>query len=139
MRGPLHDFIPEPPHLLGRGLLASPLVLPVLALFPAGHVGAQAVSPDTGASLKSSRMLREVIPANERDSLPTFVSGGRISSRTDLETVVEGRGELRRGDMVIRADRLEYYQPEDLARARGAVSINRAGDVYEGPALELKV
>ena len=139
MRVPLQDFIPEPPHLLGLGLLASTLVLPVLALFPAGHVGAQAVSPDTGASLKSSRMLREVIPANARDSLPTFVSGERISSRTDLETVVEGRGELRRGDMVIRADRLEYYQPEDLARARGAVSINRAGDVYEGPALELKV
>ena len=139
MRVPLHDLIPEPPHLLGLGLLASTLVLPVLALFPAGQVSAQAVSPDTGASLKSSRMLREVIPANERDSLPTFVSGERISSRTDLETVVEGRGELRRGDMVIRADRLEYYQPEDLARARGAVSINRAGDVYEGPVLELKV
>ncbi len=139
MRDPLPDFTPAPPHVLGMRLLAGALVLPVLALFPAGPAGAQAVSPDTGASLKSSRMLREVIPANERDSLPTFVSGERISSRTDLETVVEGQGELRRGDMVIRADRLEYYQPEDLARARGAVSINRAGDVYEGPALELKV
>jgi LPS-assembly protein len=40
---------------------------------------------------------------------------------------------------VIRADRLEYYQPDDLARARGNVHINRAGDVYEGPLLELKV
>jgi LPS-assembly protein len=33
----------------------------------------------------------------------------------------------------------EYFQPDDLAQARGNVSINRAGDVYEGPELELKL
>ena len=58
---------------------------------------------------------------------------------TDLDTVIEGRAELRRGDIVIRADRLEYFQPDDLARARGDVSINRAGDIYEGPSLDLKL
>jgi LPS-assembly protein len=41
--------------------------------------------------------------------------------------------------MVIRADRLEYYQPDDLAKARGNVRINRAGTRVEGPLLELKV
>jgi len=90
-------------------------------------------------TLKSSRLLSDVIPAARRNSLPTFVSGERISSRADLETVVEGKAVLRRGDIVIRADRLEYFQPEDLAQARGNVSINRAGDVYEGPALDLKL
>jgi LPS-assembly protein len=30
--------------------------------------------------------------------------------------------------LVIRADRLEYYQPDDLAKARGNVRINRAGN-----------
>ena len=53
--------------------------------------------------------------------------------------MVEGNAELRRGDTVIRADRLEYYQPDDLAKARGNVHINRAGNVFEGPLLELKV
>ena len=100
---------------------------------------AQDPSAQAPLQLKSSRLLRDVIPRADRDGLPSFVSGDNMSSRTDLETVVEGNAELRRGDMVIRADRLEYYQPDDLAKARGHVSINRAGDVYEGPELELKM
>ena len=119
---------------------ASRIALPVcVLLLPAVAVRAQETAAEAGAALKSSRGLRALIPANERSSLPTFVYGERISSRADLDTVVEGQAEMRRGDMVIRADRLDYYQPEDLAKARGNVSINRAGDVYEGPALDLKV
>jgi LPS-assembly protein len=89
--------------------------------------------------LKPSPMLRDVLPPSAREKLPTFVTGDRVEGQTDLDTVVEGHAQLRRGDTVIRADRLEYYQPDDLARARGNVHINRAGDVYEGPLLELKV
>lgn len=100
------------------------------------QVAAQEAPP---AALKSSRLLSEAISPAQRSSLPTFVSGERLSSRTDLETVVEGQAMLRRGDIVIQADRMEYYQPEDLAQARGNVRINRAGDVYEGPALDLKL
>lgn len=89
--------------------------------------------------LKSSRMLRDAVPSTDRDGQPTFISGDRMSSRTDLETVVEGDARLRRGDLTIHADRLGYYQPDDIATASGNVRINRAGDVYEGPELELKV
>ena len=53
--------------------------------------------------------------------------------------MLEGDAELRRGDMTIRADRIEYYQPDDLAKARGNVRINRAGNTFEGPLLEMKV
>jgi LPS-assembly protein len=84
-------------------------------------------------------MLGEQIPQPDRERLPTYISGQRISGRTDLETVIEGDARLRRGDTVIRADRLEYYQTEDLAKARGNVRINSAGNVFEGPLLELKV
>ena len=94
---------------------------------------------ELGPVLKASPMLREDIPADVRGQLPTFVDGDRISGRTDLETVVEGEAHLRRGDTMIRADRLEYYQPDDLAKARGNVRINRAGNIFEGPLLELKV
>ncbi|GAC1599739.1 MAG: LPS-assembly protein LptD [Ramlibacter sp.] len=105
---------------------------------------AQAVSapaaPDVGSPvLKPSTMLREDLPAAVRPSLPTFLSGERASGRTDLDTLIEGDAELRRGDMVIRSDRLEYYQPDDLAKARGNVRINRAGNTFEGPLLEMKV
>ena len=122
----------------------TPVALVACALLPAA-VLAQAVPPasapiDVGRpTLKASPQLREDIPAAARDSLPTFISGERASGRTDLETVVEGAAELRRGDMVIRSDRLEYYQPDDLAKARGNVQINRAGNTFEGPLLELKV
>jgi LPS-assembly protein len=84
-------------------------------------------------------MLGEQIPQPDRERLPTHISGQRIFGRTDLETVIEGDAQLRRGDTVIRADRLEYYQPDDLAKARGNVRINRAGNIFEGPLLELKV
>lgn len=100
---------------------------------------AQAVPDAAPLQLKSSRLLRDAIARGDRDGQPSFVTGDRMSSRTDLETVLEGDAELRRGNMVIRADRLDYYQPDDLAKARGNVRINRAGDIYEGPELELKV
>ncbi len=89
--------------------------------------------------LRSSRMLEEEIPRANRDTRPTFLTGERVTARPDLETVVDGDAMLRRGDMVIRADRLEYTDPEDRVRATGNVRINRTGDVYEGPLLELKV
>jgi LPS-assembly protein len=89
--------------------------------------------------LKPSPVLREDIPQATRERLPTYLSGERAFGRTDLETVLEGNAQLRRGTTVIRADRLEYYQPDDLAKARGNVRINRAGDIFEGPLLELKV
>lgn len=85
-------------------------------------------------------MLREDIPAPAREGLPTYVSGDHLSGRTDLETVIDGNAELRRGDTGDpRSYRLEYYQPDDLAKARGNVRINRAGNTFEGPLLELKV
>ncbi len=89
--------------------------------------------------LKASPRLEETLPQAARSRAPTFLWGDRTSGRTDLETVLEGDAVLRRGDTVIRADRLEYYQPDDQARARGNVRINRAGNVYEGPLLELKI
>jgi LPS-assembly protein len=135
MRLPKHDsnrLAPasgQPRHGFGAWVLVAGVLIHV-------QVAAQ---PLAEPALKSSRLLSDVIPAAQRSTLPTFVSGERISSRTDLETVIEGKAVLRRGDIVIRADRLEYFQPDDLAQARGNVSINRAGDVYEGPALDLKL
>ena len=89
--------------------------------------------------LKPSLQLQELLSASQRAALPTYLYGERASGRTDLDTVLEGNAVLRRGDLVVRADRLEHNQLDDLAKAAGNVSINRAGNVYEGPALELKV
>jgi LPS-assembly protein len=114
----------------------TPVALVACALLHPQAARAQDAVP---LSLKPSPMLREDIPAAARQGLPTFITGDRLTGRTDLDTIVEGDAKLRRGDTSIQADRLEYYQPDDLARARGNVRINRAGNTYEGPLLELKV
>jgi LPS-assembly protein len=112
--------------------VASGLLVPALAL-------AQDKAPADLLILRNSMALESSISPLTRSLLPTFVSGDTLTGRTDLETVVEGHAMLRKGDMVIRADRLEYNQSTDLARARGNVHVNRAGNVYEGPLVELRV
>ena len=89
--------------------------------------------------LQASQLLGETLSAQQRRESPVFLQGDRISGRSDLETVIEGDAEMRKADTVIRADRLEYDQSTDQARAVGHVRINRAGNLYEGPLLELKV
>lgn len=134
----MHDLTPRanssavvPPYVRG------PLALLVGAMLQAGLVRAQ--DADAVPRLKSSSVLQEQISSAQRSQLPTFLFGDTISGRPDLDMVLQGGVELRRGDTVIRADRLEYYQPNDLAKARGNVRINRAGNVFEGPQLEIKV
>lgn len=89
--------------------------------------------------LQRSPLLQPRIPNEERAQRPIFLGGARIQGRTELETTVEGDAVLRRGDTVLRANRIQYNQPTDTARASGQVRINRAGDVFEGPELELEV
>jgi LPS-assembly protein len=116
-------------------LVAAGLLLPLAAR-------AQPAAPpaaEPGVLLKASPLLRESIPDSARDQLPTFVEGDRIRGRTDVETEIEGSAELRRGDTILRANKLEYNQATDQARASGDVRINKAGNVFEGTLLELKV
>ncbi|OLP07188.1 LPS-assembly protein LptD [Rhodoferax antarcticus] len=130
-------LVPQTMAALARwrklGLALSPgLLAPALAL-------AQGEVPPETLQLRNSAALEQAISPLTRSLLPTFVSGDLITGRTDLETVVQGHAMLRKGDMVIRADRLDYNQPTDLARASGHVRINKAGNVYEGPLMELRV
>lgn len=90
-------------------------------------------------SLRSSPLLQETIDPAQSSAGPVFLQGDRMSGRPDQEVVIEGDAELRKAGTVIHADRLEYDQPHDLAKARGNVRINRGGSVYEGPLMELKV
>lgn len=103
------------------------------------HIFAQEQVVADPLYLESSPILQEVPSAAQRKNGPIFLQGDHISGRPDLEAVIEGNAELRKSDFSIHADRLEYYQPSDQARATGNVKINRNGNVYEGPKLELKV
>ena len=136
MRFSITDLAPRSPHLR---FFRTPVALVACALLQATSLCAQGAADDAPVQLKSSPVLQEQIDGATRSALPTFISGELLHGRPDLETVVEGKAVLRRGDMVIKADRLDYDQPTDLAKASGDVRINRAGNIYEGPLLELKL
>ena len=126
--------------------LRSPVALVVWALLVGTPVRAQLRPPplalaqnDALPVLSGSALLQEHSSAPSAAALPTFIYGARIVGRPDLETVIEGRAMLRRGDMVIKADRLAYDQLADQAKAEGQVRINRAGNVFEGSLLELRL
>jgi LPS-assembly protein len=123
-----------------RGLLAclalGALAAPGLVWAQSGD-GDEAVPP--GASLQSSPLLQENLPKSVQGQLPTFVSGDRLSGQTDGLVLIEGGAELRRHDTVIRADRLEFDQATNDARAAGNVLINRSGNRFEGPELQINV
>jgi len=92
-----------------------------------------------GVGLKPSAALQENLPPEVRRQLPTFVSGDKLSGQTDGVVTVEGAAELRRHDTVIRADQLSFDQSSNTARAQGNVLVNRNGNRFEGPSLELNV
>ena len=97
---------------------------------------------DAPLALKSTPLLAEKVPEGPAGSavgLPTFVFGDAISGRPDLETVINGDAEVRRGATAIRADRIEYYQPDDTVKSRGNVRISASGNQFSGPELELKL
>ncbi len=140
---PLHD---HPPRTLRNRHPLSPLALAVLGVLHGGTAAAQDASPAAPVpalratpQLRTSPLLSEQLPPDARGQVPTFVRGDRIGGQTELETLVEGNAELRKGDTVLRADRLTYDQTTDMARARGNVRINKAGDVFRGPELELRL
>jgi lipopolysaccharide assembly outer membrane protein LptD (OstA) len=109
-----------------------------------GFAAAAACRPGTAAggaraAAAGQPVLARGHPGRRAPAATHLRRGDSIRGRTDLDTTVEGNAELRRGDTIIRARKLEYNQPDDLARATGDVRINKAGNIFEGPLLELKV
>ncbi|WP_345944731.1 LPS assembly protein LptD [Variovorax sp. dw_954] len=110
-----------------------------LALLHAHGAAAQAIDLAGPLTLKRTPQLQETVPQPLRGDQTSFITGEQISGQPDLQTVVTGNAQLRRGDTVINADKLSYDQPTDLAKAAGHVRVNQAGNEYSGPDLELKV
>jgi LPS-assembly protein len=126
---PVHRPAPLRPHAVGCAVL-------LLCTAPLG-AWAQAVTGP--ARLRASPLLQESLSSDIQNQLPTFIFGDHITGRTDLDTVVDGHAEIRRSGTVLRADRIEYYPPDDLAKARGNVRMNRNGNVYQGSEAQIKV
>jgi LPS-assembly protein len=115
-----------------------------LVLLPGACLWAQSLpaEPLAGAlraPLKRTPLLQEKPAVGPGNEVPTFVFGDQISGRPELDSLVEGNAEMRRGKTALRADRIEYYQPSDFMKSRGNVRVANAGNLYWGPALDLKL
>jgi LPS-assembly protein len=124
---------------MGSRQVPGPLVLLLCALLQSAAARAQPQADEGPLQLKLSPQLQALSPIAPKHDQPTFLSADQITGRPELETVLEGNAELRRGETMVRAGRLEYFQPEDRLKASGNVRINHAGNVYEGEQLDLKV
>ena len=90
-------------------------------------------------ALTLSERLQEALPAAALSEAALLLSAERMSGQAGHEVQLEGQAELRRHDLVLRADTLRYEAATGTAHAQGAVRINRLGDVFEGPALTLQL
>jgi LPS-assembly protein len=89
--------------------------------------------------LKPDAGLRETLPVEVKDALPTFVRSQSMENKSKTRSEFEGEVEVRRHDLVIRADKVEFDQQSSDLKATGNVLINRNGDRFTGPELQINV
>ena len=127
-----------PARLTPPRLRIVPLAVALLCSAHAA-VCAQDAAPGDGVVLRPSQALQPPLRGKAARALPILLRAQTLTGRPDHEFTAEGNAEFRRGGMVIRADRLSYDPPTDLAIALGQVHISRDGNIYTGPELQLKV
>jgi LPS-assembly protein len=136
----LHEFggLPQP-------TLLSLAVYGALAALAVGTVTSQttAWAQETTSGVAAPMRLRpggqllENLPVAVRDALPTFVRSQSMVNKGKTLSVFEGEVELRRHDLVIKADQVAFDQQSSEVKATGNVVINRNGDRFTGPEMQL--
>lgn len=89
--------------------------------------------------LRPSSLLEENISKSDFPTRPSFVQSDSLKEFSSFQTALDGQVVLRRGNLLIKADHLDFDQSTDWVKASGNVYINRNGMVYQGPNLELQL
>lgn len=135
----LDRSVPRPPSALRPVAAASVGLIVLLAHSYSWAQNPTQPSASPALQLQWSMQMQETLPAEAKDQTPAFVSGQQITGQTNVSTVVEGQAELRKHDIVIKADKLEHLTPTDRAIATGSVRVIQNGNVITGPRLELQL
>ena len=131
----LHLMFALPPNpAMPRGLGLACVVALLLSLLRTGTAGAS-----DALMLRPTERLSESLASPKGQNLPSFLNADHVDGQTDTQTRLEGNAVLRKKAITIRADQMVYDQASDTARASGRVRVNRAGNTYEGPYLELRL
>ncbi|MGA1725903.1 MAG: hypothetical protein ACO38G_07285, partial [Burkholderiaceae bacterium] len=88
------------------------------ALLLCGSAWAQTRVPEAG---QFSLTLQDPLPTQPGQSLPVYVSGQRMDGEADKRVTVEGEAMLRRHDIVLRAQRIDYNMTQERVDLRGDV------------------
>lgn len=97
---------------------------------------ASAASAEEGAlDLKPSLSMEPRLSDAALSDTPTFVGGELIEGASGQNVDIQGAASLRRHDVTIDADRLDYDQQTHQATATGNVLLNRSGDRFVGEEL----
>ena len=116
-----------------RRALAAWRVLSLALLHAHGAGARRRPTPRRGVQLRIAAAAPRRMPRRCAASCRPSLTATRSRGRPDLETVVEGNASCAAATLSIRADRLEYDQPDDLPRARGNVRINQAATSTKAP------
>ena len=96
-------------------------------------------TPVEAIKLKPSAGLNPRRKASEIRLQPVFVESDNLNGRSDLDVTMDGGVRIRRGETLIKAQRIEYFQPNDQTKANGKVYMNRGGNIFTGSVLDMKV
>jgi LPS-assembly protein len=127
--------VPRSPRIPHPAPLPSLIALALCAW--GGAASAQQATPDEPLPLRSSRVLGAPGKSGAKPAL--VISGAKVSAQMDQQAEGTDGVELRYGELVLSADKLNYRIVDDLARAEGNVRITHQGNVFTGPLLQLYV
>jgi lipopolysaccharide assembly outer membrane protein LptD (OstA) len=136
---------PAAPRLKRSRLAAA------VALLMAGspQLYAQTTTPPTQAELDAAilegQRAEKTIPTpgaligRPPKAGPRVIEANILDGRNEKYVSATGDVVLTQGNMVLKAERLDYDMETDLAAAPGKITMNRDGDVVTGNDLKLKV
>lgn len=78
------------------------------------------------------------LPAST-DATPTFITADKVEAKEGQVLEATGDAELRKGDQLIRADRLRFLQDSNEVFADGSVHIEQKGSAIDGPSLKMNM
>lgn len=115
-----------------------PAPLPTLIALALCAWGQASARPaEESLPLRGSRVLSA--PAKLAAKPALVISAEKLAAQADQQAEATGAVELRYGELLLNADKLNYRVVDDLARAEGNVRIDHNGNIFSGPLLQLYV
>jgi LPS-assembly protein len=111
-------------------------------LAPAAAAACAAPPPPRRAKAQATASVQadaQAKAAADAQAEPVLLQAREVRGRPDVDASAEGEVRLQRGPLVLQADRLDYAQAQDLARASGQVRIEHPSGHYSGSELQLQL